>query len=185
MLSAFRLGQLRRLIRAGGVIAYPTEAVFGLGCDPCNPAAVERIMQLKGRSVHKGLIVIAADLEQLGGLLAPLDEAIRDRIRPTWPGPVTWLLPASPDCPAWLTGGRDTLAVRISAHPLVRQLCRACGALVSTSANPAGHAPARTPLRVRRYFGRSLDDVVAGRVNPNARPTEIRDARSGRVIRPA
>ena len=181
----WQLRRARTVIHGGGVLAYPTEAVFGLGCDPLNPAAVRRVLALKGRAPAKGLILIAADFSQLAPFLQPIGRALQARVGATWPGPVTWLLPARPWVPGLLRGAHDCLAVRVTAHPAARALCLAAGgALVSTSANPAGRAPARTALAVRRWFGAEVDYVLAGRCGGRARPTEIRDGRSGRVVRP-
>lgn len=171
-------------IRTGGVIAYPTEAVYGLGCDPWNEAAVLRILALKQRAVAQGLIVIAAAVEQLASLLAPLTPEIAARVLPSWPGPVTWLVPAAAECPRWLTGNHATLAVRVTAHPLAAALCERAGPLVSTSANPHGQPPARDAQTVRSYFPTGLDYVLDGAVGDTGRPSEIRDAASGRIIRP-
>ncbi len=181
--SGFQLARARSVLRAGGVTAYPTEAVWGLGCDPFNPAAVERLIALKGRAAAKGLILVAADFAQLAELLAPLTEEQYRRVFASWPGPVTWLLPPAPAAPVWLRGSHPTLAVRVSAHPTVQALCRAFGGpLVSTSANPSGLRPARDPFTVRRYFGARIDRVVPGGLGGRERPSEIRDL-TGRVIR--
>ena len=132
-----------RILHAGGVIAYPTEAVYGLGCDPQDAAAVERVLSLKHRSVAKGVILIACDIAPLEGYVN-LSPTLNARISGSWPGPATWLVPAGPRARPWLTGGRDTLAVRVTAHPQASELCRAFGGpLVSTSANPGGRRPAR------------------------------------------
>jgi L-threonylcarbamoyladenylate synthase len=172
-------------VRAGGIVAYPTEGVWGLGCDPRNRAAVERILELKGRPRDKGLILLAASEEQLAPFAAPFAPAVAARVRPTWPGPVTWIVAAGNDCPEWLTGGRRTLAVRVTPHPVAAELARTAGtALVSTSANVSGGAPARSAVEVRRLFGKALDAVVEGELGGLAGPTEIRDAASGRVLRP-
>ncbi len=180
------LAAAARAVRRGGVIAYPTEAVFGLGCDPRNESAVRRILALKHRPWEKGLILIAAHPDQLAPYVLPLDPPLRARVLPTWPGPVTWLLPARPETPTWLRGAHQTLACRVTAHPIARRLCeQAATALVSTSANPAGLPPARGAAQVRDYFPEGLDAIVDGPVDPTAGPTEIRDAHSGRVLRPA
>ena len=171
-----------RALAADGVIAYPTEAVYGLGCLP-REEPVRRLLQIKQRSPRKGLILVAATARQLADYVAFPDPDTRDRVMASWPGPVTWLLPAHPDTPDWLTGEHPTLAVRVSAHPVVQALCRRAGAIISTSANPAGAAPARDAARVRAYFGPVLDYVLAGAVGGSSRPTEIRDAVSGKVIR--
>jgi L-threonylcarbamoyladenylate synthase len=177
------------VIAAGGLIAYPTEAVYGLGCDPCDADAVRRILAIKGRSEDKGLILIAAGFEALAPFVEVLDAERMAEIRASWPGPNTWLLPARHDTPCWLTGRYDTLAVRVTAHPIAAALCRAwsClggGALVSTSANRSGRVPARTVVGVRLQFGATPPDlIVAGSCGGNARPSTIRDGRSGRVLR--
>lgn len=173
-----------RALARGGIVAYPTEAVFGLGCDPANAHAVDRLLALKQRDRHKGLILIAADTEALTPWLAPLTPAIRARIEPTWPGPVTWLLPAAPDCPTCIRGAHDTVAVRVTAHPVAAALCRTWrGALVSTSANRGGGEPARDAATVRRLFGDGLDVVIDAPVGGLERPTPIRDARTGATLR--
>lgn len=172
-------------IRAGGVVAYPTEGVWGLGCDPGNREAVERLLAMKGRDAGKGLILIAAEEAQLATWTAPLDPAMAGRIRGTWPGPVTWIVPARDDCPPWLTGGRRTLAVRITAHPPARALCVAAGtALVSTSANPSGRAPLGGPAALHEAFGGALDGILDEPLGGLRGPTEIRDVQTGRILRP-
>jgi len=171
-------------LRAGGIVAYPTEAVYGLGCDPLNQAAFDRLLALKGRPGAKGVILIAADEAQLTPFMGPLTDSIRARLRQTWPGPVTWIVPTAASVPAWLTGGRDTIAVRVTAHPLAAALCQAFGgALVSTSANRSGEPPARSVEEVQQLFGEQLDAVVAGPLGGLVRPTKICDARTGAVIR--
>lgn len=183
-MEGLRLRTAARLIRAGGIIAYPTEAVYGLGCDPRNALAVQRLLAIKRRPPHKGLILIGADFTQLAPFLQTLSATEHARLAATWPGPHTWLIPARPDAPRWLRGRHDTLAVRVTAHPLAAALCRACGhALVSTSANFSGRPPARTALAVRRQLGRSIDAVLAGPTGGAARPTAIRDLRSQRLVR--
>lgn len=182
--NAWRVKQAARVIRGGGVIAYPTEAVFGLGCDPYNHSAVMRILALKQRPMAKGLILIAAEFGQFAPFVLPLEDAARDRLADTWPGPVTWLLPARPDTPIWLRGEHATIAVRVTAHPLAAALCRSTGhALVSTSANPGGRPPARHSWQVRRYFREGVDMVLNGALGGEARPSEIRDLRSGAIVR--
>lgn len=183
-MNPWQLRNAARIIRRGGVVAYPTEAVWGLGCDPADPAAVARILALKRRSTAKGLILIAASLEQLAPWVAPLGNAQRAALARRHHPPITWLVPAARLTPPWLTGRHPTLAVRITNHPIAAALCRSAGrALVSTSANPGGRPPARSALAVRHYFAAKLDGVVAGPVGGAAQPSEIRDLDSGRVIR--
>jgi L-threonylcarbamoyladenylate synthase len=183
-MSYLHLKRAARIVSSGGVIAYPTEAVFGLGCDPVNEAAVRRLLAIKQRSPAKGLILIAADFTQLQAFLKPLESTHQARLWATWPGPVTWLVPAKNTVPTWLRGRHPTLAVRVTAHPLAAALCRIWGGpLVSTSANRSGRSPACSALAVRRQLGRQVDYVVPGSVGGAKRPTEIRDLLSGRVIR--
>ena len=178
------LRRAARAIAAGAVVAYPTEAVYGLGCDPLNAPAVRRILEIKQRGEDKGLILIAAHFAALRPFVEPLDAARMDEIASTWPGPNTWLLPARAETPRWLTGVHDTLAVRVTGHPIAAALCEAWGgALVSTSANPSGRPPARSALDVRRQLGEGPELVVVGPCGGEARPSTIRDARSGRVLR--
>lgn len=183
-MNRWQLTQAVRTLHEGGIVAYPTEAVFGLGCDPLNPRAVLRLLELKQRPLAKGLILIAADIEQLTPFMAPLSTEDRARLEASWPGPSTWLVPARPETPAWLRGAHHTIAVRVTAHPLARTLCLAAGrAIVSTSANPAGRPPARTVLQVRRYFGDRFDAIVPGLLGNEPRPTAIRDLRTGETLR--
>lgn len=151
-ISNFKLRQATRHLHHGGLLAYPTEAVYGLGCNPFDESAVLHLLNIKQRPIVKGLILIASNLQQLAPYINT-DRAILDRITPTWPGPVTWVVPAQPHVPVWLTGNHQTLAVRVTAHPLAKTLCDAFGGpLVSTSANPTGKPAAQTPDKVLKYF---------------------------------
>lgn len=172
----------RRVVAAGGVILYPTEGVYGLGCRWNDADAVARILRLKGRTISKGLILLINSLDQVAPLLE-LAHVDRERIGSTWPGPVTWVIPASRRAPDWLTGGRRSLAVRVSAHPLARFLTSSTGPLVSTSANPAGRPAPDSLLRARGYFPGGIDWIVPGPLGGHRGPSEIRDALSGRVLR--
>lgn len=179
-----RLRQCTRVLARGGVLAYPTEAVWGLGCDPFNIHAVQQILDLKRRAPDKGLILVAANIEQFDFLLASLEPGQLAQLRESWPGHTTWLVPHNNQVPGLVCGEHDTIALRVSAHPLVRALCLLNeGPIVSTSANPQGLPPARTSLRAHCYFGAS--DVYFA---PSAPPTEhapstIRDLRSGKQLR--
>ena len=149
-------------VQNGGVIAYPTEAVFGLGCSPWNVKAVQKLLQLKCRPQEKGLIVVAASVSQLHALVNFNEIGSMETILKSWPGPVTWVLPAQKEVLACLTGAHSDLAVRVSAHPIMHELCEICGPLVSTSANLSKTRPARTTLAVRNYFGTRLDYIMPG-----------------------
>lgn len=173
-----------KALDTGGVIAYPTEAVFGLGCDPGNPAALQRILDIKAREAHKGFILIAASQNQLTPFLAPVLPAWQAQLDSAWPGPVTFVLPAASSVSPLLSGGRDTLAVRVSAHPLVTRLCNAYGgAIVSTSANVSGHPPLNTGIDVERRFKDSIDVIIDADVGQLSSPTKIIDARTGQRLR--
>lgn len=174
-----------RLLRAGEVIAYPTEAVWGLGCDPGNRAAVERILTLKHRAETKGLILIAANAFQLRPYVGELSAEEFSCLEEARAVPTTWVVPAAVKAPRWLTGGRTTIAVRVTRHPVAAALCLAFGgALVSTSANPQGKPPARTPLKIRQYFRGGQVYSVPGPLGGASKPSEIRDLRSGNILRP-
>lgn len=171
-------------IRNGGVVAYPTEAVWGLGCDPWQPDAVQRILDIKRRPVEKGLIVVVGNQAQLERLAPALTRQERETLMATWPGPVTWLVPAGPAVPDWVRGDHDTIAVRWSAHSLVQALTSGVGhPLVSTSANRAGKQPARFGFQVRQWLGHEVDCLVPGQTGRSARPSQIRRLSDGAVIR--
>lgn len=180
MLDASRI---RQYLKRGGVIAYPTESCYGLGCDPRNPRAVRRVLALKRRSATKGLILIAAHPRQLRPFLAELPPSLLRKMHAAWPGPHTWLVPAAHDCPEFLRGAHDTIAVRVTAHPAAARLCRLAGmALVSTSANLSGGKAAKTAQECRRQFGRRVL-VMPGRIGARRRPSTIQHLTTGKVIR--
>lgn len=185
MLSSLNLHLGRNAIAAGGVVACPTEAVWGLSCNPWDEQAVMRLLELKRRPVNKGLILVAAAENQLQFLLQHLSPEQRGQLSVTWPGPVTWLIPHRGGVPPWISGDHDTVAVRVSGHPVVKALCAAWGGpLVSSSANRAGAQAPRAAFQVRRYFGERLDYILSGAVGGSARPSVIRDLASGRILRP-
>ncbi len=171
-------------LHSGGVIACPTEAVWGLSCDPGNESAVTHLLALKHRPLAKGLILVAACASQFGALLEELPDELSERLSASWPGPATWVLPHRDLVPCWIHGDHDTVALRVSDHPVVRALCQAWGGpLVSTSANPAGRRAVQELFQVRRYFGDELDYLLPGTVGGSGRPTAIKDLASGRIIR--
>ncbi|MCV6614359.1 MAG: Sua5/YciO/YrdC/YwlC family protein [Cellvibrionaceae bacterium] len=179
-----RIRHLAAQLRAGAVVAYPTEAVWGLGCDPFARQAVEHILALKRRSMAKGLILVAAEREQFAPFLAGLPAELLKPLDDSWPGPNTWLVPDNGYCPPWVRGQFDSVALRVSAHPVVAGLCRAFGGpLVSTSANPQGLPPATNPMTIHRYFPGMVDGLAPGIVDTQAKPSHIRDLRTGETIR--
>jgi L-threonylcarbamoyladenylate synthase len=185
MLNAWQIRRAVDYIQQDGVIAYPTEAVWGLGCDPYSESAVKRLLALKKRPVEKGLILVASKVAQVEHLLANLTVEQRDTVLNSWPGPNTWLIPDTENLiPEWIKGEHSSVAVRVSDHPLVCALCDRFGRLlVSTSANPATREPALTKTKVNAYFGPELDFVLAGELGGRSAPSVIRDAVSLKTLR--
>lgn len=182
-MDSWRIRQAVKALEHGGVIAYPTESVFGLGCDPWDEEAVMKLLKIKQRSWEKGLILIAADFNQLQEFIQPVSNELLKQLEQTWPGPVTWLLPAQPEVPDYLRGQHQTIAVRVTAHKQSADLCRAFGsAIISSSANLAGLPPAKTTHDVRWSLP-DLDYVLPGLCSGSDAPSEIRDAQTGIRIR--
>jgi L-threonylcarbamoyladenylate synthase len=180
--------QAAAALKSGKVVAYPTEAVFGLGCDPGNRAAFEHLFSLKQRPATQGVLLIAGDFEQLVPYvdMDKLPDEALERVLASWPGPHTWILPRAASVPPWVTGTHAGIALRMTAHLPAAQLCRAFGgALVSTSANIHGHPPARDAATARAMFGDELAFVLDDPVGGLDRPTSIRDALTGAIIREA
>ncbi|NVJ50351.1 MAG: L-threonylcarbamoyladenylate synthase [Gammaproteobacteria bacterium] len=186
--SRWHLNQIIKLLKCGGVVACPTETVWGLGCLPKEQQAVQRILQLKVRAASKGLILLASQPEQIKLWTRGLDDHDLTQIAARKAHPTTYILPASNAAPAWITGGRDTIAIRMTTHPFVQALCDQLGLIVSTSANRSGKAVARNRLQCLQWFGRGLDAIVPGKsasemdAGPVA-PSHIIDWQSGERIR--
>ena len=173
-----------RQLRAGQVIAYPTEAVFGLGCDPANETAVRHLLSLKDRSESAGLVLIASDYSQLEPWISDIDEPLKNKVMRSWPGPVTWLFPRARTVQDFIAGKHNTVAVRLTAHEPGRKLCAAFGsALISTSANPAAAPPARNAAEVHAYFGHRISGILEGPLGGSENPSEIRDLVNGEIVR--
>ena len=184
--SLAELDAVAALLRSSGVLAYPTEAVYGLGCDPHDPLAFERIFALKQRPPTQGVLLIAADFGQVERYIdfAAVPGEVLQQVRASWPGPHTWIFPRSAEVPDWVAGKHAGIALRVTAHEPAAALCRAFGgALVSTSANPHRQPPARTAQQVADYFGDALDGVLEAPLGGQLSPTVIRDALSGAIIR--
>ncbi|HEX7029314.1 MAG TPA: Sua5/YciO/YrdC/YwlC family protein [Gammaproteobacteria bacterium] len=172
------------VVRSGGVVACPTEAVYGLSCDPWNETAVRELLALKRRDVSQGLILVAGGLYQFTSLVGHLSRAQQETLAASWPGPVTWLVPANEHVPAWIRGRHESVALRVTAHPVMAELCRVAGKpLVSTSANRSGEPPARDAETVENHFPGL--PVVAGELGGAGSPSEIRDLETGKILRPA
>ena len=173
-------------LRRGGVVAYPTEAVFGLGCDPHDHAAFERLFALKQRPPTQGVLLIGAEFAHVAPYidLAATPASALERAQASWPGPHTWIFPRAAGVPAWIAGGHAGIALRVTAHPPAAALCRAFGgALVSTSANRHGEPPARRAEDVRHAFPTGIDAILNGETGGLERPTPIRDAITGESVR--
>ena len=171
------------VLKAGGLILYPTEGVYGIGCCPEQSEAIQKLLRAKNRASDKGLILVASELSQLNPFIAPLNASDTRRVMESWPGPVTWLLPAAPNANPLLTGVFKTQACRVSAHPTVQALCRAFnGPIVSTSANMAGQAPALTALSALEQCP-MVSGVVEGEIGELKGPTTILKLGCESVIR--
>ena len=179
----FPLMRAADILLHGGVIAYPTEGVFGLGCMPDDDAAVARVIEIKQRTAAKGLILIAARAEQLGDwVLLPEGASLPD---PDPSHPVTWIVAPGPAVSPLLRGEHATIAVRLTTNPVARALCEAVDSpLVSTSANLSGKPVARNRFVLRRQFTGVVDYIVPGDCGPASGPSEIREFASGRILRP-
>ena len=178
------ISQAAQYLRDGEIIAYPTEAVYGLGCNPESENAVLRLISMKSRPVAAGLILIADRFDRFESYTRPVSDALMERAMSTWPGPVTWLFPSAVNTPDWLTGKHPTIALRVTAHPVCRALCAEFQrAIVSTSANPGGSEPARSGAEVLDYFGSGVCGIVEGALGGEESPSEIRNLENGGVIR--
>ena len=166
-------------IRRGGLIAYPTEPCYGLGCDRDNRTAVLRLLRLKQRPQRKGLILIAASYRQVARYLQPLTQAQQRQLHEAGEQAVTYLMPAHHSVPRWLRGAHGTLAVRLTAHPLAAQLCRSANsALVSTSANRSGQRPAKNYPQIPPLFRGEGWGPAPGK-NLRAMPALVRETSVG------
>ncbi|MGJ7460474.1 L-threonylcarbamoyladenylate synthase [Halomonas sp. MA07-2] len=172
-------------LRRGGVIAYPTEAVWGLGCDPDNDEALTRLLRLKQRDPAKGVILVAGSINQFAPWLEGLPIELHAPLAASWPGPHTWLVPDNGRSHGLVRGGHARVALRVSAHPLVAALCDALGGpIVSTSANRASEPSAMSADEVHAAFGDELDAIVEGELGGLERPSTIRDLVTGQLMRP-
>ena len=178
----WRVKRAAACLAAGGVVVHATEAVFGVAASAGLETACARVVALKRRPRDKPFIVLVGRLEQLAALVS-LETPFLDEMLQSWPGPHTWILPASPHCPPWLYDRSGRLAVRVTAHAQAAQLCEHAGPLISTSANPPKAPPARTLFAARRYFGAAVDAYLPGTLGGARRPSTLRDAATGRILR--
>lgn len=179
------LNQAVLALKSDGVIAYPTEAVYGLGCDPFNEIAVKKLLVLKQRPITHGLILLAHSWSVLAKYTLPIDPQLLAKTLETWPGTTTWLFPARLDLvPAWIRGEHQSIALRVTAHPLAKALCETfAGPIVSTSANIHNHPTTSTAAEVRLQFPNGIDYILEGETGGLAKPTPIYDVISGKILR--
>lgn len=172
----------KRLLQRGGILAYPTEAVFGLGCDPFNAVAIEKIMSLKGRGADKGFIILISNWHQLIPLINPITDEQLASVRSTWPGFTTWIFPVSPTLPRWITGGKSTIAIRMTDHPIAKALCTDFP-IISTSANRSGEPPIRDQTTLQLEFSLEVDALMQGELGPYSTPSTIIDVLTNLRVR--
>ncbi|REG82663.1 L-threonylcarbamoyladenylate synthase [Marinomonas pollencensis] len=176
--------QLADIVRQGGVIAYPTEAVWGLGCDPFNESAVKKILSLKSRAIEKGLILVAGNAAQLAPWTETLTTEAAERLISKTAIPTSWVVPDTQITPPWVRGQHASVAIRLSQHAPVQALCAAFnGTLVSTSANPAGLDPAMSKEEVIAYFGDGIDAIYDAPLGGNSQPSQVKDLLSDTLFR--
>ena len=178
----FQIEDAKKILSEGKLIAYPTEAVYGLGCDPFNKHAVEKLLALKQRPSSKGFIILIAEWSQLTPLIGDVPENLLDNVRATWPGPVTWVFPRSNKIPDWLCGHHSSIAIRMSAHPVARGICSG-GAVISTSANISGAMPAVDLAGLSQQFPHGIDAIFSGDLGGTGQLSSIFDVLTGQRLR--
>ncbi len=183
-LTSPELKRAIKVLQQGGVIAYPTEHCYGLGCDPDNQHAVRKLLSIKQRSRRQGVLLIAASIPQVSKY-AMLDKVpFETEIRSSWPGPFTWLLPARSTVSKWVKGDHPLVAVRVTQHAIAAQLCRVYGkALVSTSANRHKRPALLSAIEVNAAMGQQIDYILPGPVGGDSKPSQIRNGISGQLLR--
>lgn len=179
-MPANQVSQAITVLRSGGVIAYSTETVLGLGCDPKNENAVNRVLWLKNRAVENGLILLVADIDAMQQHTQALTEAQIQHITST--ENTTWLIPPHTETPSWVVGKFQNVAVRITTHPTALVLCAANQGIISTSANVSGYKTLTTRQEIRDWFGPHLDYVIIGEPGTGM-PSTIQDLLSGEKFR--
>ena len=170
-----------RCLRRGGVVAFPTDTLYGLGADAFSPAAVARVFDIKGRSPTSGLPLLLAEADDLDTVASDVTDLARTLAEEFWPGPLTFVLRKAESVPLVVTGGLDTVAVRVPDHPVPRTLARSLGRPVTgTSANPAGGPDPVTAAEVKRLLGDAVDYIIDGGPSPLGSPSTILDLSGAR-----
>jgi len=177
---ANQVSQAGIILKNGGVIAYSTETVLGLGCDPNNQEAVNRILWLKNRAIENGLIMLVNSIESLQQYTTSLSAEQIALI--TSAKNTTWLIPANNHVPAWMLGKHKKLAVRITQHTTANPLSAATHGIVSTSANVSSYKILANQNELRDWFGPHVDYIIVGDKGSDA-PSEIKDLITGDKLR--
>lgn len=182
MASDFSIRHAAHIISHGGIIAYPTETVYGLGCDIFDPEAVEQINLIKQRPRNKQFILLAGNIDQIKPLIKISDK--EENIINSTKEPTSWVIDASPLAPKWLTDNNNTLTIRISTSHLVKKLCHILGhAIISTSANISGKKPARTSLDLHMAFHNKVHKILVSSHELSGKPSKIIQLCNNHVIR--
>jgi len=187
----WRLNRVVHALRKGAIVAYPSDTIWGLGCDPVNPLAVKKLQEIKRRPSTKGLILLGHKAEQFDFCIdkSTIDtlqkEATQHKQKPT-----TWVVPAAKNCPPWLTTGKQTIAIRLTDKPLIKALCSLLQRpVISTSANLSGRPPARNGLQIQRNFHTSVDFIIEDHddhssLSGKQKASRIIDLKTGKILRP-
>ena len=175
--------KIHQILVNGGVIAYPTESVFGLGCDPSNEEAIAKILKIKKRALEMGLVLLTPSIEIVSDWVNMNNKQLKVLSSPS-PRPTTYIIPASNSAPKWLTV-KNTLAIRLSNDLFIKNICGMLGLpIVSTSANLHGEQPCKSADEVEKIMGSQLDYIVFKKTGPFNNPSTIVDLSSGKTIRP-
>jgi L-threonylcarbamoyladenylate synthase len=172
MASDFSIRHAAHIIKSGGIIAYPTDTIYGLGCDPYNICAIEKINIIKQRPLNKKFILLAGHFNQIKPLIKMDKNQEKIILRATQP--TSWVVNAGPHAPKWLIDNNGTLTIRVSQNNIVQRLCHILGhAIISTSANPSGKTPAKNSLELHKYFHHTVDKILASNKKLTNKPSKI------------
>ena len=175
--------ELKEVFKKGGIIAYPTETFYGLGADPFNEDALERLFELKGRPRGKPILVVIREVSELTLLAADIPDVATSLIKRYWPGPLTLVFRAKEGLSELLTGGTGKIGVRLSSSPVTQRLVEILRSpLTSTSANPSGMSPARDYKEVLEYFGDAVDVVIKAERLSTGKPSTVVDVTAEKPV---
>jgi L-threonylcarbamoyladenylate synthase len=177
-----RISDAVEILRKGGTVVYPTETVYGIGCDPINRSACERIQQMKKRVNYKTLLLISCDIEQVEKTLGKLNETGSRLAQVFWPGPLTMVIRPEKEMPDYLYGISSGIAVRVTSHPIASELAREFGApIISTSANLTGDPPIVTYEDALELFGSEADIILKNPEPLHGKPSTVVDVTTGSI----